>query len=68
MGRSSFRSSYHRVLNINGLDYPTEKAIPKLVEQPGVCVETFSVSGSIPWYGAVRAFPRCGGNHFAWLV
>lgn len=49
MGRSSFCSSYDRVLNINGLDYPTEKAIPKLLEQPGVCGERVLCLRSIPW-------------------
>jgi len=40
MGKSSLGSSYERVMNTNGLGYPSEKAVPKLLVQPGVCVES----------------------------
>lgn len=40
MGRSSLISSpYDGVLNTNGLCFPSEKAVPQLVEQRSVCVE-----------------------------
>jgi len=40
MGRSSLSNPYERVMKTNGLVYHSEKAVPKMEAQPGVCIES----------------------------